>query len=162
MSRLAPRTGAVALCLALALLLLGALRLDAPPPASGQEDPFADAYYRPLAEDRPLGGPDAVLDAEADRFLPFGGESAPFEAPEGERQLSVSAPGGRWSDLATEGDRPISRLPARGIVGGAAELDAEERVMIAHCDCADGSTFLLDLESERWSAGSSRSSARWA
>jgi hypothetical protein len=81
----------------------------------------------------------------------FGGERDALDPvpPEAMRQLDLRT--GTWSDLQTTGPQPASRLTGRGLLGGRAVVDPEEDVLLALCDCSNGSAHLLDLSTGGWS-----------
>lgn len=121
-----------------------------PTVAAQPPDPLADAAWRALASAGPRAGHDAVVDFAARRMLVHGGESALFTPATTTAWLDLVA--GGWSDLPASPDAPVARLEGRGILGGALVLDADERLLLAQCDCQDGSAFVLDLERDRWAA----------
>jgi hypothetical protein len=67
------------------------------------------------------------------------------------RVLDVAAGAGTWSSLSATGPAPRSAVEDRGLLGSRAALDAGENLMIAVCDCQNGSTHFLDLTEGRWS-----------
>lgn len=136
-----------------AVLALGVLAVAGSLPHQAAAAPNRDPLWISLTGDRPLVGHDAVYDPATREMVLHGGEQQlePGRPPLDTRQLDLATTVGDWSSLATTGDAPVARLDSRGMLGSAAVLDPDERVMLVVCDCRDGSTYLLDLRTNTWS-----------
>ncbi len=115
------------------------------PAAQAQPDPLADAAWRPLPGDAPLGGHAAVLRGGA--MVLVGGERDDFAAPAAIRALDLAADPPRWVTVAEAGPAPQPQLAGRGLVGArTAALDGTAAVML--CDCTGATAHALD-----WAGG---------
>ncbi len=123
----------------------------------------AAPYWVELPADRPLAAHAAIEDLQAQRMVLHGGERDATGQPAGDmRRLDLSTDNGLWSDVATTGVAPRSRLDGRGLQGSRAVVDEYERIALVVCDCRNGSTHLFDLASNRWSrAPADRPIAVW-
>jgi hypothetical protein len=127
-------------------LFFASLGMSDDPLVEAQEDPGVE--WSQLASDRPLAGFDA-LDSGEGRMILMGGEAGIDVRPLAMREYRVS--GGDWADLMGSGEVPEPALTGRGMVGARGIVDKEEGVALLVCDCAGGSTYLLDLASGAWS-----------
>jgi hypothetical protein len=134
-----------------AVLAASALRAAPAEPARLGAATERDPLWISLAGDRTLAGHDAVFDVVSRTMVLHGGERQPFIPPQDIRQLDLGSTIGAWTSLAASGDAPVARLQDRGLIGSAAIIDPVEQVMLAVCDCRDGSTYLLDLKTKTWS-----------
>jgi len=112
------------------------------------DDNSESLVWSRLPPDRPLFGQTAVVDREGGRMVLIGGELDVNEPPTEFRQLRFSSL--KWSPYDAGGEPPASRHG--GILRGASlVLDEAERVALLSCDCENGGTHLLDLETDTWS-----------
>jgi hypothetical protein len=119
-------------------------------PAAGQGgagEGHSDMTWSALAGDETLAGHVAVLDGRGGMLL-IGGEADLGAPPRSLRRMDLES--GEWTDFAVSGDLPAPRTAGRGLVGARAIVDPEEALLVMVCDCSEGSTYALDLNTGLW------------
>ena len=144
----APTKRPVRRMLPLILPLLVALLAQRPAVAMPDHEDLRYAWTQ-LASDQPLAGHSALV-TPGNALVVIGGESG-FGLPGRARQLDLASPEGSWTDLRGSGDLPRPRQTGRGLIGARALVDPEGDRLLLVCDCEEGQTFFLDLDSGVWS-----------
>jgi hypothetical protein len=116
-----------------------------------------ETRWLPLPAAEVRFGHSALYDPVASR-MPVMVGSASFFAPGDALVLDLTSD--TWFDLSTTGQKPRPRTGTGPVRGSGMALDAEERVALLTCDCADASTYLFDLAEGAWSVAPRDASLR--
>lgn|GEM_PF-2301815 len=138
-STAAPVAKALALAVAVIVALVAARPVGT---AQAQTDDLAGVSWQALPGDRALGGHGAVIDGRSMTLI--GGEQGDFQPPDALRSLAL-APAQAWTTLAENGDRPVSGLSGRGLVGARAVRISDDGAAVTSalliCHCVGATTY---------------------